>query len=430
MNGTASLKESALVSFTARNVRCYRDPVTLSMQATRLANKEVVRELRTGAVEPERILPCAGIFGANASGKSAILKAFLDMQDLVLNSFRKGNPDSGINRQPFKFDSSPSDSSGFDVELILDGVLWKYGFEVNDERVLTEYAQHYPLGRRALVFERDEESILFGGKFKHFEKLLRPLLRRNVLLLSFIGALENPEFGNLFNWWRKNGWLFDNLAHRKSGQNFTAALAMEEEKKANILNLLRAADLGITNFKVVEPDQEDQSDIEYGMELIHTSDAQEINFELDDESIGTRAWLGLIGPVLHVLELGSLMLVDELDSSLHPHLVVKLIELFQNPSINSHCAQIIFNSHDATILDNTEPMALGRDQVWFSEKHKDGASRLTALAEYRGRRDEAIGRRYLRGRYGGVPRLNAGNFSRISRESKLRRPRSSSQANR
>lgn len=429
MNGTASPDESALVSFTARNVRCYRDPVTLSMQATRLANKEVARELPAGAVEPERILPCAGIFGANASGKSAILKAFLDMRDLVLYSFRKGNPDSGINRKPFKFDSCPSDSSGFDVELIVDGVLWKYGFEVNDERVLTEYAHHYPLGRRALVFERDQESILLGGKFRHFGKLLRPLLRPNVHLLSVIGALGIPEFGNLFKWWVNNGWHFDNLAHRKSGQQYTATLAMEDAKRTNILNLLRAADLGIINFEVVEPDQNDQSDVEYGMELIHTGNLQEIKFEFDDESIGTRAWLGLIGPVLHVLELGSLMLVDELDSSLHPHLVVKLIELFQNPSINSHCAQLIFNSHDATILDDTEEMALGRDQVWFSEKQKDGASQLTALAEYRGRRDEAVGRRYLRGRYGGVPRLDAGNFNRVSRKIRLRRSRSSSQAN-
>ncbi len=429
MNDEAPLQQSALVSFTARNVRCYRDPVTLSMQATRLANGEVVRELRTGAVEPERILPCAGIFGANASGKSAVLKAFLDMRNFVLNSFRKGNPNSGIDRQPFKFDTCPSDSSGFDVESIVDGVLWKYGFEVNDERVLTEYAHHYPHGRRALVFERDEENILFGGKFKHFGKLLQPLLRRNVLLLSIIGALEVPELGNLFKWWLNNGWHFDNLAHRKSGQQYTAELAMEDGKRTNILNLLRAADLGITNFEVVEPDQDDQSDNEYGVELIHTGDVQEIKFELDDESIGTRAWLGLIGPVLHVLELGSLMLVDELDSSLHPHLVVKLIELFQNPSINSHCAQIIFNSHDVTILDNTEPMALGRDQIWFSEKHKDGASRLTALAEYRGRRDEAIGRRYLRGRYGGVPRLNTSNFSQVSRKRRLRRPKSSSKAN-
>ena len=427
MNGTAPIQESALVSFTARNVRCYRDTVTLSMQATRLANKDVVRELRTGASEPERILPCAGIFGANASGKSAALKSILDMRDIVLHSFRVGHPDSGINRRPFRLDSGTADSSGFEVELVIDGVLWRYGFEVNDKRVLTEFAHHYPLGRRALVFERDEDNILFGGRFRHFGKLLRPLLRQNALLLSVIGAVEAPDLGNLFNWWLNNGWHFDNLAHRTSGQKYTAFMATEMGKRTHILNLLRAADLGVTDLRVVKPEKDDESNFEYGIELVHSCGRQDVVFEPDDESIGTKSWLGLIGPVLHVLEHGSLMLVDELDASLHSHLVAKLIDLFQSPTTNSRCAQLIFNSHDATILDSQEPMALGRDQVWFSEKGKEGASRLTPLSDYKGRRDEAVGRRYLRGRYGAVPRLNTSEFNQITRANRLRRPKSSLQ---
>ena len=146
MNGTAPLEESALVSFTTRNVRCYRDSVTLSMQATRLANKEVVRELRTGAVDPEHILSCAAIFGANASGKSAILKAILDMGKLILFSFREGDREGGISRIPFLLGSSSTDSSEFAVELIIDGVFWEYGFEVDDQKVIAEYAHYYPFG--------------------------------------------------------------------------------------------------------------------------------------------------------------------------------------------------------------------------------------------------------------------------------------------
>ena len=421
MNDTAPLQESALVSFTARNVRCYRDPVTLSMQATRLANKQIVRELRSGAVEPERILPCAAIFGANASGKSAVLGSILDMRELVLNSFREGHGDSSIDRRPFKFDSGLSDSSSFDTELIIDGVLWRYGFEVNDRHVLTEYAYHFPRGRRALVFERDKDNILFGGKFRHFSKSLRPLLRRNSLLLSIIGAVEAPEIRALFEWWRRNGWHFENVAHRRSGQKLTAIMARHEKTRSHVLDLLRAADLGITDLRDIEPDQGEPIP-DCDIELIHSGDSQDVAFDLHEESVGTRAWFGLIGPVLDALKLGSLFLLDELDASLHPQLVSKLIEIFQCPATNRKCAQIVFNSHDISILDSHEPLALGRDQVWFSEKGKDGASRLTSLTDYKGRRDEAVGRRYLKGRYGGVPKFVPGEFNRIAGVNKSSRP--------
>ncbi len=410
MNGTASLQESALVSFTARNVRCYRDPVTLSMQATRMANKEVVRELRTGAVEPERVLPCAGIFGANASGKSVILKAFLDMRDLVLNSFRKGNPDSGIDRQPFKFDSSPSDSSGFDLELIIDGASWEYGFEVNDRKVLAEYAHYYPRGRRVLVFERDEENLVFGAQFKYLGKGIRPWLRKNALVLSVIGASEEPEVGKLSQWWNRNLLDYSHFSLRKYGTEYTAIQAnIAPDNKERILRLLRAADLGVSDLEVNASGSLDPRDADFvppEIRLKHWGDGQEVIFEPEDESLGTHALLGWIGPILDALENGSLLLVDELDASLHPNLVAILIDLFQNPSTNRRCAQLVFNSHDVTILDSHKPYTLGRDQVWFAEKGRNGASTLTALPEYQGRRDEAVGRRYLRGRYGAVPNLD------------------------
>ena len=410
MNGTAPLEESALVSFTTRNVRCYRDSVTLSMQATRLANKEVVRELRTGAVDPEHILSCAAIFGANASGKSAILKAILDMGKLILFSFREGDREGGISRIPFLLGSSSTDSSEFAVELIIDGVFWEYGFEVDDQKVIAEYAHYYPFGRRALVFERDEEQVVYGTRFKSLGKGIKPLLRKNALLLSIIGALEAPEAGRLFDWWSQNLRHYKRSSIRKYGTEYTAHKANNaEQDEKRILRLLQAADLGVTNLEVNTPGPTEPSDPDFvppEIKLIHRGDGREVTLEPEDESLGTQVLLGWIGPILSVLENGTLLLVDELDASLHPNLVTILIDLFQNPSTNQRCAQLVFNSHDATILDSQELFALGRDQVWFSEKGRDGASTLTALAEYQGRRDEAVGRRYLRGRYGAVPKLD------------------------
>lgn len=411
MNEKAPLQESALVSFTTRNARCYRDPVTLSLQATRLANSGISRELLTGAVEPERILPCAAIFGANASGKSAILNAMIDMREIILDSFREGHWDSGIDRQQFLLDSNSNDTTEFEIELILDGVFWAYGFEINDEQVLTEYAFYYPRGRRVLVFERKEDRIRFGIRFRSLGRSVRPILRQNALVLSVIGVLDNPVANRLFDWWRQNFIHFEHSTDRIYGKAYTAQQAKTAHNKERILHLLRAADLGVTDLNIVEPEHEDDESGLPHLELVHSGDMNDVVFEPENESFGTQAWLGLIGPVLEVLDGGTVLLVDELDASLHPHLVSKLIDLFQDPLINRRCAQLIFNSHDSTVLDSHEPLSLGRDQIWFCEKGRDGASQLTPLSDFQGRREEAVGRRYLRGRYGAVPKLNPGEFN-------------------
>ncbi|WP_328518302.1 AAA family ATPase [Actinoplanes sandaracinus] len=133
---------------------------------------------------------------------------------------------------------------------------------------------------------------------------------------------------------------------------------------------------------------------------------------VDDESRGTLVWFGLAGPVLTALAEGSVLLAHELDASLHPALVVELVRLFQDPATNPARAQLIFNSHDAALLGEPGTVSpLGRDQVWFTEKRDDGGSRLYGLADLAPRKEEAIGRRYLAGRYGAVPILSRQQFA-------------------
>ena len=115
-------------------------------------------------------------------------------------------------------------------------------------------------------------------------------------------------------------------------------------------------------------------------------------------------------PILATLKLGQVLLIDELDGSLHPLLVERIVEMFQSPKTNPRCAQLIFNAHDINLLGLPEPVELGRDQIWLAEKAEDGGTRIRSLAEYKARRDESIARRYLRGRYGGVPRLDDARF--------------------
>ena len=118
--------------------------------------------------------------------------------------------------------------------------------------------------------------------------------------------------------------------------------------------------------------------------------------------------------MLDSIRKGSVLLVDELDGSLHPHLVQHFVRLFQNRKTNPRCAQLIFNAHDPTILGDSGRRSLGRDQIWFTEKNADGATTLYSMADFRPKGDEALGRRYLQGRYGGVPVLNPAEFDQAA----------------
>ena len=248
---------TALLSFIAQNVRSYRDEVVFSLEATRLANSEVVHRLAiAGIKDPVKVLPAAGIFGANASGKSQLLRAMSDMRSVVINSFRRGDRTSGIRRRPFLLDEKARKlPSRFEIDLILEGVRWQYGFEMDDERVLGEYAYHYPNGRQAMVFNRDLDEVRFGTSFRVAGRALMPLLRENALLLSVAGAVEIKVVELLFEWFLNNLRFVDPRS-RESRALFTANLMQYSDKRESILNLLKAADLGIVDIKRITPDPE------------------------------------------------------------------------------------------------------------------------------------------------------------------------------
>jgi predicted ATPase len=215
-------------------------------------------------------------------------------------------------------------------------------------------------------------------------------------------------------------------------------MLLHERHRDQVLGLLQAANLGITDARVREADAEllerikraaitpgteneledrdsEASILEPGVVLSHRGPAGTVEFGADEESHGTMVWFGLAGPVVRALASGSVLLVDEIEAGLHPALVRQLVRLFQDPETNPKGAQLIFNSHEASLLgDSGEERVLGRDQVWFTEKSDDGASRLYALSDLRPRIDEAIGRRYLAGKYGAAPILADSDFAEVA----------------
>ena len=442
---------NALLSFTARNVRSYWEEANLSLLGTRLSEAEVVRELATaGSPAPVNVLPVAGIFGANASGKSTILRAMADMRVVVLNSFRQGDQETRLSRHPFLLSSQGTERpSSFAIDLILDGVRWQYGFEINDHQVLDEYAYYYPRGRQALVFRRNGNDRYpnFGPAFRSSGRTVARLVRKNSLLLSAAGAAadgsddERPGIvtlvAPLFKWFRTNLGLMAS-DNREARITYTAKRLEVPKAEGAIIALLQAADLGITKLERLAIDPEIAERLERAARILNgleeeSGPGQNVQFLPNDfvrlhhmgatgpipidpeqESQGTLAWVSMLGPVLDSIRRGSTLLVDELDGSLHPHLVQQFIQLFQNRKTNPWCAQLIFNAHDPTILGDSSQRALGRDQIWFTEKNTDGATTLYSMADFRPKGEEALGRRYLQGRYGGVPVLNPAEFEQAA----------------
>ena len=426
-----------LLAFRAENVRSFRDELELSLLATTLAEKGVPHEVpwREGG-RSLQVLPAAGIFGANASGKSNLLRAMSDMRRHVMSSFRDNAPAHGMPRSAFRLDPAHTGApSRFEVDLVLNGVRHEYGYVIDDDRVLEEWAYRYPRGKAALLFRRDADDVTLGERNRTKGRAVLEILRPNSLLLSAAGAANHPDLSPLLLWFADNLGLAG-TSTRARRKTYTTNLLRQAHSHDQVLRLLQAADLGITDAQVrkVDPevlerfrraariiqgredDPEDKesgtANPEPGVVLSHRGSNGSVEFDEEEESVGTMVWFGLAGPVIQALQGGTVLLVDEIEVSLHPALVMQLVRLFQDAETNPNGAQLIFNSHEASLLG--EPggeRVLGRDQVWFTEKSNDGATRLYALSDLSPRGDEAIGRRYLAGRYGAVPILARGEFT-------------------
>lgn len=412
-----------LLSFRVANHRSIREETELSLVATEL-NESTARE--TGARSegrPVSVLPAVGIFGANASGKSNVLHGLRFMRTAVLDSFADWGRKPGVPREPFALDpEAREETSFFEVDLLLgkQRVRYTYGFELSDERVEAEWLHAYPSGRRQVWFDREADRPEDeGGEFrfpgnglKGHKDLIVSSTRPDALFLTVGATLNHPALSAVHRWFVDNLWLVTPGADvpartewtRKKLTDHTSGAALRERLGV----LLAAADLGITGL-TLDPESGE-------VQLLHRgSDGTPRPLDFwDQESLGTHAWFAFLGPLFHVLDRGGVLLADELDSSLHPILAAEVIRLFQDEEANPRTAQLIFTTHDATLLGpSVVERPLDRDQVWIALKDATGESRLYPItAARKARRDDNLERRYLHGHYGGVPRLTSGEIAR------------------
>ncbi len=327
--------------------------------------------------------------------------------------------------QPFRLDSqSTQQPTEFEVTFILDGVRYQYGFAMTPQRIINEYLLVYKAFKPQRWFERHfdvgtgKDVYEFGPGLKGAKTLWEGATRPNALFLSMAVQLNSEAMRPIFDWFT-TGLVIFNEQTPLSPQTSIKMLQQIEGRK-QICELLCAADISIADIDVVTrkvPGQTVHFDLlagkteirheeveEHQLRFSHETEHGKAVFDLMDESNGTRNLLFLTGPVLDILKKGLTLVIDELDTSLHTLLVRELVRLFHNPEVNTGGAQLIFTTHDTSLLD--APDLFRRDQVWFIEKDKDQASTLVALAEFSPRKNEAMERGYLMGRYGGVPFLD------------------------
>ena len=414
-----------LVEFRVENFRSLREEQVLSLVASKDKTLQDTHTVSTGLKAAPRVLRSAAIYGANASGKSNLVKALQYMRGVVAESATVIHPGQPFAVQPFRLDAqSAQEPTAFEVTFIIDGVRYQYGFSMTAQRIVSEHLLVYKAFKPQRWYERRYDAQAgkdvydFGPGLKGPKSLWEGATRPNALFLSMAVQLNSDALRPVFDWF-VNGLVIFNEQAQPSPQ-VSIQMLQQAEGRRQICDFLSAADISIADIEVVTrkvPGQAVHFDLlagktevrseeveEHQLRFSHVTEQGQAVFDLMDESNGTRNLLFLTGPVLDILRKGLTLVIDELDTSLHTLLVRELVWLFHRPEINTGGAQLIFTTHDTSLLD--APDLFRRDQIWFVEKDRDQASELVSLSEFSSRKNEALERGYLMGRYGGIPFLN------------------------
>lgn len=449
-----------LIEFSVTNFRSFRDEQRLSMVAS-AADKSLPDNLDEHAGFKHRLLRSAVVYGPNASGKSNLIMAMGFLHLLILHA-GQAPPTPGRRiidhalLKPFLLESaSAAAPTRFEVHMLHESVRYQYGIVLDRSAIREEWLIAYPKGQPQTWFERrwrsddaykpegrfireqpslfgDDNADLhgrsdaerytwyFGPRLLGEKQRLADLTREDVPFLTAAATFGNQQLRHVFDWFAKRLFVLNPWGHPDLAGETAKRTLDNPDMREIVRSLLIHADFGITDFRVQEVQAKD--DPSFGTipePLIRVMDGLDlrrvdifmrhdapllpegsVELDRDDESLGTQRFFGIIGPVAEGLLRGATLFVDEFDDSLHPLLVRRLVGLFHSSQTNPNNAQLVINTHDATLLDG---QLFRRDQIWLTEKQPDGATTVTPLSDYSPRKGESLMRGYLFGRYGAVP---------------------------
>lgn len=401
-----------IIEFSVANFLSFKDKVTFSM----LANSSDGLNDNYIEVNNRKILKTSAIYGANASGKTNLFKILTIVISMLRNS-NYINVNSKLPIVPFNFDKDMAKkSSEFEIRFIASGVRYVYGFIADTTNVYEEYLYYYPNGRETKIFDRtnvNEYSFPQGD-----ERRLNDIATKNTPNKFFIATATNWNYEKTeipYRFLTEDIRTFNNLAALRD-VSLREYLKDSKELKDFALEFLKKADFNIKDYKVLETDVPEDvlaaipDFIKIGMNIPqkpktfnavfkHTGNDLELSYE--EESMGTQIVFCFIPFIMDALNNKKVVIVDELDKSLHPYLVEMIVGMFNDPDINKSGAQLIFNTHDTNLLKLN---ILRRDQIWFTEKDdSNGISDLYPLSDFSVRKTENVEKGYMLGRYGAVP---------------------------
>lgn len=428
-----------LIEFSVGNYRSFKDQVTLSMVAAPIVaeDKEIDQRNVFTVDEDLTLLKSAAIYGANASGKSNLAQAMGFMRWFMINSSKETQSTEQIGIEPFRLSTETEEQpSFFEIIFLMEGTQYRYGFELDTNKVLSEWLYYVPKIRETKLFIRDQDKFEITKKYRGQD--LKHITRPNALFLS-VSAQFNVQIANqILNWAANKLKIISGLEDRGYRDYTARCLNQKNQYSEAILKLIKKLDLGISNLDVEEIEITEEHLPEHFPEELKTNilnnspkmrsvstfhkkyDAQgkptstEL-FDLEEhESEGTQKLFEIAGPLVDTLFDGKVLVIDEFDARLHPLINQAIVKLFNSIEDNPNNAQLIFFTHDTNMLDKK---LLRRDQVWFTEKNRYGATDLYSLVEYKGvRNDASFENDYIKGRYGAIPFL--GTLSKLIEERK------------
>lgn len=389
-NQITNIEVKMVLEIRLSNMFSFRDEVTLDLQAAKIQTKKA-RELEGNlfSVDGEQMLKSVALFGANASGKSNVIKAIRACVNMVRSSHNY-NVDTRFAISPFKFEDYANKPSSFYIRFLLNGVEYEYSFSFMHDEIITETLYYYPNGRKSLVFRRDESRGTEKKDIYEFKTVIkRPFdvadnTSKKTLYISRASQMDREIAQKIFLFFCNDIVLDYQVANIDSLDN------LFKERKEQMLEVLRTADSDIIDFKIQNN----------AITTFHrTNPSVAFDFETE-ESEGTKTLFRMMVRMIGIIHEGKMLLVDEIDNSLHIQLVEFVIGMFNH----SNHAQLIYTIHNTHLL-NTDFQR--RDQVYFVNKREDGSSDLYSLFDFKDFRDTLdMEKAYLQGRFDAIPTIS------------------------
>jgi len=402
-----------ILEIRLENFYSIKDEISLNFRAEKI-NTEGAKTLSENIIDynGQKILKCIGLFGANASGKSNILKAINKCCWIILHS-HLNNEGALFNFTPFKFDNYSNQPSFFYINFIHENIEYEYSFTLTQTEIIKENLYYYPNGRRAKVFTRDETKESSKQKIYNFSDGLIPRpfdvatsTSKKTLFLSRASQMDRDICKKIYMFFMGCFWQgFAPLDYKHLG--FKETVNSFNQDKNLILRALSICDSDITDIKIILEDRKVPSfddtfeilkpDINsLRFETFHKV-SPSISFDLTEESGGTRQLFNMLFFILHIVRKNKTLMVDEFDLSLHTKLAEFVIDLFHaSPS-----SQFIFTSHNTNLINVKR---FRRDQILFTNKKDDGSTELYSLYDHKDFRENMDAEKgYLQGRFDAIP---------------------------